>query len=112
MTRDLKHTDITYLPGIGPARAKILREELNINTWHDLLYYFPYKHIDRSRLYSISELTADMPFVQVKGQFLSFEESGVGRKRHLTGHFTDGHMLMDRFWSPFRIQWPYQHLPS
>ena len=98
MTRDLKHTDITYLPGIGPARAKILREELNINTWHDLLYYFPYKHIDRSRLYSISELTADMPFVQVKGQFLSFEESGVGRKRHLTGHFTDGHMLMDLVW--------------
>ena len=98
MTRDLKHTDITYLPGIGPARAKILREELNINTWHDLLYYFPYKHIDRSRLYSISELSADMPFVQVKGQFLSFEESGVGRKRHLTGHFTDGHMVMDLVW--------------
>ncbi|MCR5644003.1 MAG: ATP-dependent DNA helicase RecG, partial [Prevotella sp.] len=98
MTRDLKHTDITYVPGIGPARAKILREELNIATWHDLLYYFPYKHIDRSRLYSISELTSDMPFVQVKGQFLSFEESGVGRKRHLTGHFTDGHSVMDLVW--------------
>ena len=96
--QDLKHTDITYLPGIGPARAKVLREELNIHTWHDLLYYFPFKHIDRSRLYKISELSTDMPFVQVRGQFLSFEEMGVGRKRHLVGHFTDGEMVMDLVW--------------
>lgn len=96
--QDLEHTDISYLPGIGPSRAKILREELNILTWHDLLYYFPYKHIDRSRLYLISELSPEMPFVQVKGQFLSFEEGGVGRKKHLVGHFTDGQMVMDLVW--------------
>ncbi|MCR4921335.1 MAG: ATP-dependent DNA helicase RecG [Bacteroidaceae bacterium] len=96
--QDLRHTDIKYLPGIGPARAKVLNEELGIKTWHDLLYYFPFKHIDRSRLYKISELTTDMPFVQVKGQFLSFEEMGVGRKRHLVGHFTDGEMVMDLVW--------------
>lgn len=96
--QDLKHTDITYLPGIGPARAKVLRDELNIHTWHDLLYYFPFKHIDRSRLYKISELSTDMPFVQVRGQFLSFEEMGVGRKKHLVGHFTDGEMIMDLVW--------------
>ena len=92
---DLLQSDITYLPGIGPTRAKLLREEASIHTWHDLLYYFPYKHIDRSRLYSISELTTDMPFVQVRGRFLSFEEQGVGRKRRLVGHFTDGRMVMD-----------------
>lgn len=96
--RDLREMDTTYLPGIGPVRAKVLSQELNINTWHDLLYYFPYKHIDRSRLYKISELTTDMPFVQVKGQFLSFEELGAGRKRHLVGHFTDGEMVMDLVW--------------
>ena len=95
---DLRQTDITYLPGIGPARAKVLREELGISTWHDLLYYFPYKHIDRSRLYLISELSPDMPFVQIKGHFLSFEEQGVGRKQRLVGHFTDGQMVMDMVW--------------
>ncbi len=96
--QDLRHTDIKYLPGIGPARAKVLNDELGIKTWHDLLYYFPFKHIDRSRLYKIYELTTDMPFVQVKGHFLSFEEMGVGRKKHLVGHFTDGEMVMDVVW--------------
>ena len=94
----LKHTDITYLPGIGPKRAKVLADELGIHTWYDLLYYFPYKHIDRSRVYMISELTSDMPFVQLKGQFLSFEEQGEGRKKRLVGHFTDGRQVMDLVW--------------
>lgn len=76
----------------------MLETELGIKTWHDLLYCFPYKHIDRSRLYRISELTADMPFVQVKGHILSFEEAGEGRKRRLIAHFTDGSGLMDLVW--------------
>ena len=91
-------TAINYLPGIGPARAKLLETELGIKTWHDLLYTFPYKHIDRSRLYKIHELTTDMPFVQVMGQFLSFEEAGEGRKHRLTGHFWDGEMFLDVTW--------------
>ena len=91
-------TPINYLPGIGPSRAKLLEAELGIKTWRDLLYTYPYKHIDRSRLYKISELTTDMPFVQVKGQFLSFEEAGQGRKHRLTGHFWDGDMFLDVTW--------------
>lgn len=91
-------TPINYLPGIGPSRAKLLEAELGIKTWRDLLYTFPYKHIDRSRLYKISELTTDMPFVQVKGQFLSFEEAGQGRKHRLTGHFWDGELFLDVTW--------------
>ena len=96
--QDLRTLELTYLPGIGPSRARLLRQELNISSWHDLLYYFPYKHIDRRRLYRISELSTDMPFVQVKGQMLSFEEVGTGRKRHLIAHFTDGYSLMDLVW--------------
>ena len=95
---DLKQQAITYIPGIGPSRAKTLETELGIKTWHDLLYTFPYKHIDRSRLYKIKELTTEMPFVQVLGQFLSFEEAGQGRKHHLTGHFWDGEMFLDVTW--------------
>ena len=76
----------------------MLEAELGITTWHDLLYTFPYKHIDRSRLYKIKELTSEMPFVQVLGQFLSFEEAGEGRKHRLTGHFWDGEMFLDVTW--------------
>lgn len=94
----LQDKAITYLPGIGPARAKLLEAELGIQTWHDLLYTFPYKHIDRSRLYKIRDLTTDMPFVQVLGQFRSFEEAGEGRKHRLTGHFWDGEMFLDVTW--------------
>jgi ATP-dependent DNA helicase RecG len=95
---DLRQQAVTYLPGIGPSRAKMLEAELGIKTWHDLLYTFPYKHIDRSRLYKIRELTTEMPFVQVLGQFLSFEEAGQGRKHRLTGHFWDGEMFLDVTW--------------
>lgn len=72
--------------------------ELHITTFRDLLYFFPYKHIDRTRLYYIHELTSDMPFVQVKGEILSFEEEGVGRKKRLIAHFTDGQGIVDLVW--------------
>ena len=87
---DLECQDIKFLPGVGPQRAKLLGDELQIRTLHDLLYTFPYKHIDRTRLYYIHELTADMPYVQIRGQILSFDTEGEGRKRRLVAHFTDG----------------------
>ncbi len=96
--QDLRKTEITYLPGIGPRRAALLQAELGIATWHDLLYTFPYKHIDRSRLYRVSELTADMPFVQLKGRILSMEQTGQGRKARLVAHFTDGEGFVDLVW--------------
>ncbi len=91
-------TPITYLPGVGPQRAKVLETELGITSYEDLLNYFPYKHIDRSRLYYIHELTADMPFVQLRGEILSYEEEGTGRKRRLVAHFTDGRGVIDLVW--------------
>ncbi len=83
---------------MGPTRAEVLEKELGISTFHDLLFYFPYKHIDRTHLFYIHELTADMPFVQVLGEILSFEEEGKGRKRRLIAHFTDGRSIMDLVW--------------
>mgnify|MGYP002854021203 CR=1 FL=1 len=94
---DLK-TDITYLPGVGPQRARLLKEQMQITTFGDLLTFYPFKHIDRSRLYYIHELTPDMPFVQLRGQILSYEEEGFGRKRRLVGHFSDGHGVVDLVW--------------
>ena len=98
MSTPILDTELTYLPGIGPKRAETLQKELGLKTWGDLLYYFPYKHIDRSRLYRTSELTSDMPFVQIRGQFISFEQVGDGRKKRLIGHFTDGYGWVDCVW--------------
>lgn len=96
---DLLGQDIQYLPGVGPSRKKILATELGINTFGDLLMYFPYKYVDRSRLYSIKELTGDMPFIQVKGRILSFETFEMGpRKERVVAHFSDGTAVMDLTW--------------
>ena len=76
---DLAACDIKYLPGVGPQRAAMLNKEAGIYTLHDLLYYFPYKYVDRSRIYSIRELDGSMPYIQLKGEIRSFEVAGEGR---------------------------------
>lgn len=91
-------TDIKYLPGVGPSRAKLLCEEMGIHTCGDLALYFPFKHLDRTRVYYIHELSGDMPFVQLKGRILSYEMEGVGRKQRLVAHFTDGYGIVDLVW--------------
>lgn len=83
---------------MGEARAKLFDKELEIRTFGDLLYYFPYKHIDRSRFYRISELKGEMPVVQIVGRFISFSIEGEGAKRRLNGVFSDGDRLMECVW--------------
>lgn len=91
--------DIQYLPGVGPNRKKVLSDELGISTYGDLLTNFPYKYVDRSKVYTIGEVTADMPFIQICGEVLSFETFAMGnRKERLVAHFTDGHEVMDLTW--------------
>ena len=98
MMFDLKTRDIKYLQGVGPQRAALLNKELNIFSLHDLLYYFPYKYVDRSRLYYIHEIDGNMPYIQLKGQILSFETMGEGRNRRLVAHFSDGTGVVDLVW--------------
>ena len=95
---DLTTQDIKYLPGVGPQRAVTLNKELGIYTLHDLLYYFPYKYVDRSRIYSIREIDGTMPYIQLKGKIRSFELAGEGRQRRLIAHFTDGTGFVDLVW--------------
>ena len=88
-----------YLPGVGPNRKKMLSNELGIETYGELLEYYPYKYVDRSRVYKIHELTGDMPFVQVVGHILSFETFPMGaRKERVVAHFTDGTAICDLTW--------------
>lgn len=91
-------SDIMYLTGVGPKRAELLKKELNINTLADLLYYFPYKYVDRSKFYKISEINPDLPYIQVVGHVTRFQEVGAGRSKRLTAQFTDGTGVIDLVW--------------
>ena len=95
---DITTRDIKYLQGVGPQRASILNKELDIHSLHDLLYYFPYKYVDRSRLYYIHEIDGNMPHIQLKGKILSYENVGEGRSRRLVAHFSDGTGVVDLVW--------------
>ncbi|PXX23432.1 ATP-dependent DNA helicase RecG [Hoylesella shahii] len=91
--------DIMYLPGVGPRKKEILSKELNINTFGDLLEYYPYKYVDRTQIYRIAQLQGDMPYVQLKGRILSFEEFDMGpRRKRLIAHFSDGWNVADLVW--------------
>jgi len=95
---DLDQRDVKYLPGVGPARAALLKGELQISTLQDLLYFFPYKYIDRSRIFQIKEVDGTMPYIQLKGKILSFEQIGEGRRQRLVAHFSDGSGVADLVW--------------
>ncbi len=95
---DITTQDIKYLSGVGPQRATILNKELGVYSLRDLLYYFPYKYIDRSRLYYVHEIDGNMPYIQLKGEILSFETFGEGRQRRLVAHFSDGTGIIDLVW--------------
>ena len=90
--------DIKFLPGVGPQRAELLKKELEIFTFNDLLYYFPYKYIDRTKFYQISEITANMAYIQLKGQIVRFETTGEGARQRLIAHFRDESGVMELLW--------------
>ncbi len=87
--QDFLETNITYLLGVGPKRAELLNKELNIYTYRDLLYYFPYKYIDRTKFYKISELDPELPLVQIKGSIKGYYTEGHGAGKRLVADFRD-----------------------
>ena len=91
--------DIQFLPSVGTKTKEILSKELGIRSYGDLLEYYPYKYVDRSKIFHISELTSEMPFVQLKGKILSYEEVDIGkRNKMLVAHFSDGYGVVDLVW--------------
>ncbi len=90
--------DIKYLQGVGPNRAKVLEKELSIRTIGDLLVYYPYKHVDRSQIFRINELDGNMPYVQLRGEILSFETLDGGKGSKIVAHFSDGTGVVDLVW--------------
>ncbi|MDD7723867.1 MAG: ATP-dependent DNA helicase RecG [bacterium] len=101
---DLHQRAITYLPGVGPKRAEVLQKEVNLASYEDLLYYIPYKYMDRSRFYRVSDINGSMPYIQLKGRILSFETLGEGSAKRLIGKFSDGTGTIDLVWFK-QIHW-------
>lgn len=95
---DLERRSIVYLPGVGPKKAELLEKEIGVRSYADLLSFYPYKYIDRSRFYKISEIEGNMPYIQLKGRFQYFETVGEGRSKRLIGKFTDGTGVIDLVW--------------
>lgn len=96
---DFLQQDIQYLPGVGPHRKELLKRELSIASIGDLLEYYPYKYVDRSKIYTIRELSGEMPFMQIKAHILSFEEFNMGaRRKRVVAHATDGTGIVDLVW--------------
>jgi len=95
---DYLDQDIKFLPGVGPQRAELLKKELKIFTFNDLLYYFPYKYIDRTKFYRIAEITSNMPYIQLKGSIVRFETTGEGVRQRLIAQFRDESGVMELLW--------------
>ena len=91
-------TPIDYLKGVGPTRADLLKKELHIFTYGDLLHHYPFRYIDKSIVYKIADLTADMPFIQLKGQIIKFEEKGQKNSKRLIAHFKDETGILELLW--------------
>jgi len=104
---NLSEQNIMYLPGIGPRKAKVLQEDISVFSFEDMLYYFPFKYIDRSKIFTVSEIksiignnaeASNLPFIQLKGKILRFEALGEGRKRRLTALFADNTGAIELVW--------------
>jgi ATP-dependent DNA helicase RecG len=95
---DPLQTDIKFLPGVGPKRAELLNRELNIHTFEDLIYHFPYRYVDRTRFYRISEISSQLPYIQIRGRITSLEVTGPRYKKRLVAKFSDDSGTIDLVW--------------
>ena len=95
---ELSMQSITYLQGVGPKKATLFASELGLQTAEDLVRYYPYKYVDRSRFYYLHEINGNMPFIQVKGHIIRFEKIGEGHQQRLLAIFTDGKDTIELIW--------------
>lgn len=91
-------TPIEFLKGVGPERAKTLKSEFDIETFGDLLKWYPYRHVDRTRFYSTNEINADLPYVQLRGQILNFQIVGKARGQRAVAQLTDKTGNLELVW--------------
>ncbi len=91
-------TPIEYLKGVGPQKAELLKKEIGVYNFEDLLYYFPFRYVDRSVFHTVSQLTQLNGHAQLKGRIVEIQESGIGRGKRLTAKFQDLTGMVDLVW--------------
>ncbi len=95
---ELSSLNIKFLPGVGPKRFELLKSELRIVSYEDLLYHFPYRYVDRSRIYEVREISSSMQNIQLLGKISNLREMGAGRVKRLIATFTDDTGSIDLIW--------------
>lgn len=98
MLQNVLLTSIEYLKGVGPKRAELLRKEAGIFRYEDLLSYFPFRYVDKSKFYNISEIDDELTYVQLKAKIISINEIGVGRKKRLSVKVEDETSEIELVW--------------
>lgn len=96
--KSARDIEVKFVKGIGPSRSRLLEEELKIRTCHDLIHHFPTHYVDRSQIYPINRFAGEMPAIQVRGRFVTFNTLGEGAKMRLVGLFSDGTATMEIVW--------------
>ncbi|MFT4060858.1 MAG: ATP-dependent DNA helicase RecG [Edaphocola sp.] len=91
-------TSVEFLKGVGAFRAELLRKELDIASYRDLLHHFPLRHLDTTRLYKVADLNPMLDFVQLRGQITNLREEGGNFKKRLTATFFDGTGTVELIW--------------
>ena len=89
MVQHILDTPIEYLKGVGPSRAEMLRKEVGVYTFNDLLHYYPFRYVDRSKFYRISDIDSDSAWIQLHGKITSMQILGTGRISRLELQITD-----------------------
>lgn len=98
VTTDLLQTPIEFLKGVGEKRGAVLRKEFNIQTFNDLLYYFPYRHIDKSHVYHVSDIVNDGGYILLRGTISNVRIVGQMRAQRLTAQFNDETGSIELVW--------------
>ncbi|NEU08972.1 ATP-dependent DNA helicase RecG [Flavihumibacter sp. R14] len=111
MAAQILKTPIEYLKGVGPQKAEVLKKELGIFTYGDLLQHYPFRYIDRTRFYKIKELNGELPAVQVIARVVSKEIIGVKRARRLIAQVKDDTGILELVWFQ-GISWVERHLKT
>ena len=92
------NTPIDYLKGVGPNRSEILKKEFQIFTFKDLLYFFPFRYIDRTKFYKIKEVEKSSSDIQIIGKFTDLKYHNNSKRSRLIGVFSDGFNKIEIVW--------------
>ena len=98
MSGNFLHTPIEYLKGVGPQKGELLKKELRIFNYGDMLTFYPFRYVDRTKFYKIKEINADLPYVQLRGKIVHTEMVGVKRSQRFVATLSDGSGTLELVW--------------